>query len=105
MTDAIGQESLDQALALVVIGDRCRVSGVRRIDESGDSAGLAVIPQHHGSQIEPHSVGRRKLGAQLAVDLDLFLDEFQVVRVEFGPFLQQCCRHRHGPESGDARER
>ena len=105
MADAIGEESLDQALALVIVGDHGGVAGVRRIDESRDSAGLSVIAQHHGSQIEPHPVWRREFGPQLAVNFDLFLDELQVVRVKFGALLDQRRRHRHRPERRNARER
>ena len=89
----------------MIVRDHGCMAGIGRIDERRNPARLAVIPQHHGPQIEPHRVWRRKLGPQLAVNLDLFLGEFQVVRVKFGPFLGQRRCHRQGPKRGDARER
>ena len=76
-----------------------------RIDQRRDPARLSVIAQHHGPQIEAHLVRRRQGRPQLAVNLDLFLDEFEVLRVELGPLLEQRCRHRHRPECRDAQER
>ena len=105
MADAIGEQRLNEALSLMIIRDHGGVAGMGRIDERWNPARLAVIPQHHGSQIEPRSVWRRKLGHQPPVNFDLFPGEFQVVRVKLCPFFGQCRCHRHGPERGNARKR
>ena len=46
--------------------------------------------------------GRGQLGALVAVDADLFFDEFEVLRVERRALLHQGVGHGHGPESGHA---
>ena len=105
MADAVGQESLHQALTVIIVGDHGGMAGMGRVDERRDPARLSVIAQHHGPQIEAHLVRRRKGRSQFAMNFDLFLDEFEVLRVEFGPLLEHRCRHRHRPECRDAQER
>jgi hypothetical protein len=52
-----------------------------RVDERWNSARLSIVAQHHGPQIETHLVWRSENGAQLVVNLDLFLDEFEILHV------------------------
>ena len=105
MADAVGQQGLYQALTVIIVGDHGGMAGMGRVDQRRNPARLAVIAQHHGPQIETHLVRRRQVGPQLAMNLDLFLDEFEVLRVEFGPLLEHRCRHRHRPECRDAQVR
>jgi hypothetical protein len=81
MTDAVGQESLDQALTIVIIGDNSRVACMRRVDERWNYARLSIVAQHHGPQIEAHLVWRSENGAQLVVNLGLFRHEFEILHV------------------------
>ena len=105
MVNSIGQQRLDQALAFMVVGDHSGMTGMRRIDERRDPARLAVVAQHHGPQIEPHLVRCRKGGSQLVMNFDLFVDEFEVLRVKLGTPLKHRRRHRHWPECRDAQQR
>ena len=82
----------------MVVGDHGRMTGIGRIDKRRNPARLSVIAQHHGPQIEPYSVWRRKGGSQLVMNLDLFLDEFEVLRVKLGTLLKHRRSHRHRPE-------
>ena len=99
------KQSLHQALTFVVVGDHGRMTGMGRIDERRNPAWLAVIAEHHGSQIEPYLVRRREPRSQLVVDLDLFLDEFEVLGIKFRLLLEHRRRHGHWPERWDAQER
>ena len=105
VANAIGQQRLYQALAFMIVGDHGGVTGMGRIDERGNAARLAVFAQSHGPQIETHLVRRRKLGTQVVVNLDLFIEEFEVLRVKLGPFLDHLGCHRHRPERRHAHER
>ena len=105
MADAVGQEGLHQALTVIIVGDHGGMTGMGRVDQRRNPARLSVIAQHHGPQIEAHLVRRRQGRSQLAMNFDLFLDEFEVLRVELGTLLEHRCRHRHRPECRDAQER
>src|ERR1700733_1966784 len=74
------------------------MTGIGRVDERRNSAGHTVVAQHHGPQIETHPVWRRELGTQIFVDLDFFVDEFEVPGVEFRSLLKHRGCHRHRPE-------
>src|ERR1019366_10755462 len=78
---AIGQEGFHQALALMVVGDHGGMTGIRRVDERGNPAGLAVFAYYHGPQIETCLVRRRKLRTQVVVNLDLLINKSEVLRV------------------------
>ena len=104
MVDTVGQERLYQALSTVVVGDHGRMTGVGRVDERWNPTWLAVIAEHHGSEIKPHLVRRRKHRSQLVVNLDLFLDEIDVSCIKLGPLLGQSRRYRNRPEGRDARQ-
>lgn len=102
MVDAVGQQRLDEALPLVVVGDHRRVARMRRVDERGNAAWLPIVAQHHGAQIEAHLVRRRELGPQVAVDPDVLLDEPEVLRGQLRALFPQGGRHGHRPERGHA---
>ena len=105
MANPVCQQSLDKALAFVVVGDHRGMTGMRRIDERRDAAGLAVVAQRHGPQIEPHLVRCRQDGPQIVMNFDLFVDEFEVFCVKLGALLKHRHRHRHRPERRDAQQR
>src|SRR5665811_1909900 len=98
LANGIGQQSLDQALAFMIVGDHGCVTGMGSIDERGKSARLAIIAQHHGPQIKAYLVRSREGGSQLVMNFDFFLNEFEVLRVKLRPFLDQLGCHRHRPE-------
>ncbi len=104
MGDAIGEQRLNQALPLMVVGDHGRMPGIGRIDERGYAVRRAIIAQHHGPEIEPHAVRCCEDRFQLAVDFDLLLGEFEVPRVEFRAFLHQRRRKGHGPKDRHAQD-
>jgi hypothetical protein len=60
VSNSIGQQSLDQTLAFLVVGNHGRMTGMGRIDERRNAAWLSVIAQDHGPQIEAHLVRCRK---------------------------------------------
>ena len=62
MVDAVGQESLHQALTVMIVGDHGGMASMRRVDQRRDPDGLSIIAQHHGPQIKAHLVRRRKAG-------------------------------------------
>src|ERR1035437_6709106 len=77
VANSIGQQSLNQALAFMIVGDHGCVTGMGSIDERGKSARLAIIAQHHGPQIKAYLVRSREGGSQLVMNFDFFLNEFE----------------------------
>ncbi len=51
VVDAVGQERLNQTLALMIVGDHGGMVGVGSINQRRDSLERAVVGQRHGSQV------------------------------------------------------
>ena len=94
---AVRQQDLDEALAVVVIGDGGAMPGIGGVDQDGDAAGdgLAEFAQAHGGQVEAHRVGRRPVRRRRAGDLHGFGEEIEIA-------LGQAQRGIDGPEPGQA---
>ena len=82
VADAVGEQSLDEALTFVIIGDHSGVTGMRRIDQRRESRPACRNRAASWSADRAAPVRRRELGSQLVVNLDLLLDELEVLRVK-----------------------
>ena len=105
VADAVGEQRLDQALAFVIVGDHGPVASEGRVDQSWKPAPAPIVAQNHGAQIEALDIGRRHLRFELAVDLKLFLDEFEVPEREVGLRLLHSRHQGDRPEEGKGDQR
>ena len=101
----VGKQRLHEALAPVIVSDHCRMSCMGRGDQRGKTTVSAVLPQHHGAQIEPYLIGRGKVGAQVLVNPGVFFNELEVPHKQLSPLLPKRRGHGHWPECRHARQR
>ena len=67
-------------------------------------AGCDAVVSSLGTPMSPFREVTMLSTATLAMNLDLFLDEFKVSRVKLGALLEHRCCNHHRPECQDAQQ-